>query len=520
MKKILITLIGIWATSQTYGQFAFFSQSFEVNNIKTQVSTLPVLFWNLQESVYEVPKNSGKKTVFASGLWLGGVSNGELHLAAETYRQSGTDFREGPVSSSYPDSIDWSYYRLWTFTKDQIEAFKQDFKNGTVDYNKYPGIPSWPAHGLMSKGQAVQLAPFVDVNNDGKYIPAQGDYPLIKGDKCVYFIFNDDVLHTETQGKAMKAEIHRMVYAFKGKNNHMDNTLFVDYTVYNRSIKTYDSTIAGIWTDFDLGQYADDYVGTDVSRNMVYGYNGDSDDEGPTGYRLTPPAQGVILLNQQLGGSMYYENDFTVYGNPTQPDHYWNYLNGTWKDDAPKTKGGRGYGGTEITKYSFDGDPCTNTGWWEGNALNTPGDRRILAAGNVFNFKPGDAYKMTVAYVYARATSGDHISSLCELKNAADAVKSYYELNKHDFFPTALSELKLDEKDVTLYPNPATDMATIKVANAGMIEVSILDISGKIIAQQHATDEVVFNTASISNGLYFVNIKTDKGSISKKLIIE
>lgn len=520
MKKTLFTLFGIWAALQTQAQSAFFYQSFEVNNIRTQVATLPVLFWNLQESVYEVPKNSGKKSVFASSLWLGGISNGELHLAAETYRQSGTDFREGPVSSTYPDSIDWAYYRLWTLTREQIDAFKQDFKNGSVDYNKYPAISSWPAHGLMSKGQSVQLAPFVDVNNDGKYIPAQGDYPLIKGDKCVYFIYNDDVLHTETRGKEMKAEIHRMVYAFKGKNNHMDNTLFVDYTVYNRSGKTYDSTIAGIWTDFDLGYYADDYVGTDVGRNMVYAFNGDSTDESSFGYGVTPPAQGVILLNQQLGGTMYYENDFTIYGNPTFPDHYWNYLNGTWKDDSPKTKGGRGYGGTETTKYSFDGDPCTNTGWWEGSSLNTPGDRRILAAGKVFNFKPGDAYKMTVAYVYARASSGNHISSVCELKNAADVVKSYYDLNRHDFFPTAINDLKLDEKDVILYPNPATEITTIKVTDGGLTEVRISDISGKVIAQQTAMNEVVVNTSSYSKGLYFVHIKTEKGSISKKLIIE
>ena len=41
---------------------------------------------------------------------------------------------------------------------------------------------------------------------------------------------------------------------------------------------------------------------------------------------------------------VYYNNDFTVIGNPSEGIHFYNYLRGIWKDNVPMTYGGDGHG--------------------------------------------------------------------------------------------------------------------------------------------------------------------------------
>jgi hypothetical protein len=53
------------------------------------------------------------------------------------------------------------------------------------NYEIPKGIKNWPAHGDVSKGQAANLAPFIDVDNDGVYSPELGDYPSIPGTRCL-----------------------------------------------------------------------------------------------------------------------------------------------------------------------------------------------------------------------------------------------------------------------------------------------------------------------------------------------
>ena len=44
--------------------------------------------WDLNDAQYEVPKDSGKHSIFAHDHWFGGVDDGgALRLAAMTYRQ-------------------------------------------------------------------------------------------------------------------------------------------------------------------------------------------------------------------------------------------------------------------------------------------------------------------------------------------------------------------------------------------------------------------------------------------------
>jgi len=97
----------------------------------------------------------------------------------------------------------------------------------------------------------------------------------------------------------MKIEIHGMAYAFDlPSDSAFNNTIFLNYKIFNRSQRTYYNTYLGIFTDLDIGYAYDDYVGCDVYRSSYFGYNGRPvDGTGQVyAYGNHPPAQSVTVL--------------------------------------------------------------------------------------------------------------------------------------------------------------------------------------------------------------------------------
>jgi hypothetical protein len=79
----------------------FGNANLDINNVRALINAPGDLFWDFVNPRFEVPKASGKHTIYAGNLWIGGLDTaGQLHLAAQTYRQNGTDFFQGPVSST------------------------------------------------------------------------------------------------------------------------------------------------------------------------------------------------------------------------------------------------------------------------------------------------------------------------------------------------------------------------------------------------------------------------------------
>ncbi|HSN49661.1 MAG TPA: hypothetical protein VLR52_00420, partial [Bacteroidales bacterium] len=292
----------------------------DINNVKALFRASGLQF--LEDSTqYEVPKGSGKYSIFSNSLWIGGKDDqGNLHLAAERYRQGPNtsqpmtkpDFYAGPVMDSVYYSVaqdsNWNY--IWNLKKADIEYHKAHYQD--AGYHLIYDILTWPGNGDTILGQAWQLAPFSDHNGDGIYNPSDGDYPSIRGDQAVFFIYNDDRgPHKETQGEKLRLEIHGMGYAFDmPEDTAMKNTVFLNYKIYNRSQKTYDSTYLGIFTDIDLGFAYDDFVGCDVERSMYFGYNGRPiDGSGQINeYGANPPAQAVTVLAGPYMDKDYLDN--------------------------------------------------------------------------------------------------------------------------------------------------------------------------------------------------------------------
>ncbi len=514
-----------------------------INKVSTPVLNRGDMFWDLQNGGYEVPKGSCKRAIFASALWMGGVTNNELHVAAQTYRQSGNDYFPGPLTigtASTDAATQQKFDRIWRINRQTIEEFKTKFADGKVTDGTYTvpeNLMSWPAHGDSANGYASKLAPFVDVNSDGKYNPMNGDYPKIKGDQMLFWIFNDNGgIHSETTGLPLKFEVHASAYGYtcddiqdNDSNTALNYTTFYQYDIYNRTNQTYDTVKYGIWTDIDLGNFNDDYIECNPSKNYAIGYNGDDDDEGMQGYGANPPAVGIAILDNHsntnnMSGFMYYNNDFSVKGNPSRPEHYWGYLNSKWKDGTFLTYGGDGKGGVDTASFMFPGnnDLAGRADWTERSSGNTPGDRRMLSTlsvpGQVLS---GDKHTIEYAIVYSRTTSGGATGSFNKLDTDIDKIRNWY---ANQSFPSCLdlttgikTTAPAQHQSLVVYPNPATQSIALQVSGlTPAATYQIMDITGRRLLSGNAHESV--SIAHLQSGVYFVVVTDGKQSYANKFI--
>ena len=206
------------------------------------------------------------------------------------------------------------------------------------------------------------------------------DIVPLYGDRNFYWIFNDKGnVHSESQGEPIGMEIRAQVFQFS-TNDEVNNMTFHNYVLINQGTQTLSDTYFGVWVDADLGNATDDYVGCDVQRGLGYAYNGDAFDEPSSdspGYGENPPAVGIdffegpyqdsdeidnpltevftdaidslgipyegigigygdgVVDNERFGMRrfVYYNNSGNnINGEPTTPLHYYNYMNGIWKN--------------------------------------------------------------------------------------------------------------------------------------------------------------------------------------------
>ncbi len=436
MKRILTILMLVPFLGFGQQTLSFNVDTLNTNGVKATVGT-GFLFTTLQNQNYEVPVGSGKHTIFNHNTWIGGIDDGgQLRLAAQTYHQGGSDLWGGPVSDSiHHNDIDMAPWdRTWKINKIEIDSHIINYSNGS--YVMPEAIENWPAHGDISMGQSQNLAPFVDVDNNGIYTPLNGDYPDILGDQTIYIIRNDiGNIHTESNGEKIGLEQHLMFYGYRCDNfPELNNTIFVKTTLYNRGVHNLSNTYIGLRTDIDLGNYLDDYISCNIPLNLGYTYNGDNDDEGVVGYGINPPAQGVLILNNTMNKFIQHGNSYnSSTGFPGTPQQFYNYLKGIWVDNTPMTYGGDGHGGNlaDTCSYMFPNntDPNFTTPWTEVTAGNVPSDRRFIMSNGPFTLDTNTSYTLEYAFVFAWDSTNTNGGSVPLLFNYTQNIQDFYDGN-------------------------------------------------------------------------------------------
>ncbi|MCB9251456.1 MAG: hypothetical protein H6605_03265 [Flavobacteriales bacterium] len=444
------------------------SADLDVNNVRTKIQNGGDMWWDLSNPKYEIPKIADQNTVrkhslFSGAIWVGGYDgvgqSGNLKLAAMTYRQTGSDFWPGPidpVTGNTDGTVCKAYDNIYKVEQKEITDHYENVLNGTPTLTE--GISSWPARTSLN---SPSIAPFFDANNDGVYSPLFGDYPVLQNsckgnlnlenkpedqpDQMLFFVYNDKGnIHSESGATPIGLELHTTAFAF-ATNDEINNMTFYTTTIINRGFTNLYDTYFGEWVDADLGNYIDDYVGCDVHRSLGFCYNGDDNDDGILGYGLNPPSVGIDFFEGpkkdttingkdttfELGMSkfVYYNNDFSNFGNPQLPIHFYYYLTGRWKNGNCMTCDGKsGQTGTNCTNYlfPFETDQNCAANWNERTAGNSPGDRRFLQTSGPFTLKPGAVNKLTVGVVWAKASSGGAEGSLNLLKLASDKAQSLF----------------------------------------------------------------------------------------------
>lgn len=554
----------------------------DINRVKALIMNRGDMFWDIALSgnaFYFVPSPQaslpyGPSSEFASALWIGGLdASNQLHIAAQTYRQNGNDFWPGPLDtlSGNADTLSAvNYDHIWKVSYTDINNFINQFNLGNVplSYTPTPDIVNWPAHGTGNK--AKNLAPFVDVNGDGIYNWQQGDYPKIKGDQALYFIFNDQLgNHQETGGLPLGVEIHCMAYAYGCPNvingrNELAYTTFYDYKIYNRSNNSYHDMYIAHRSNADLGNYIDDYIGSSVHDNLGFIYNADGNDQdfsGAPGYDTFPPACGRTILKGPIAPSNdFLDNDndsivdeigeqcllnvFNFFNNnigsfpiattwPSNSYHFYNYMRGYWKDSTNFTCGGNAYGGTTPTKIvypwlNYQNNPCTNN-WTESAAGNIAGDRGYNISSGPFNLPSKGQTEFELALVWSvdsSATSNVNIASANKLIQDARKIKSFY----NGAIPNCLQKINIGIKEnesinhlISLYPNPAQSYLQIKSdVDFGKCNYTIIDVTGRTVRAGNLSDlnQSLININELNAGIYFLNLNFDNHQSSIKKFVK
>jgi Secretion system C-terminal sorting domain len=518
MKKILLFFILI--TLHAIGQ------TLDANNVSARINNYGVQFIINDGGPiiagYQIPKNLSINRFLATSLWCGGNdSNGNLHLAAMQYGLIGNDFFPGPYSTTndYNSAIYQSTYgnSIWQVSRTEILDHLANFSSSS--HTLPPSIATWPANGVSGIGVAQNLAPFVDMNNNGMYEPLLGDYPDIRGDMAIYTIMNDaKAAHTESGGEIMGIEVHTMAYQFM-TNDYQDKTTYLHYRIFNRGVHSYSNFKMGLLWDPDIGSLSDDYVGCDTLQDLMYVYNKDNDDFNNG---INPPALGIQSLSKKM---MYFSSfptslsfPFTI---PSTPAEYYNYMNGLWTNGQPKYFGGDGSTGTVTTNYLFSGNPNIPNEWSEYSANNPEGDRRGLMIIEDEALPSGEYSCYDFAVLFAQEPGDNvtnHLTNVDSLISiAAQAKIDYNQSATFNCDVVTLGGNDLEKALFNVYPNPVHDFIHIsKNSEFEMTNMEVYDSYGKKFIIPSNWENGI-DVSAWSKGVYLIRITSSQGSFIKNI---
>src|SRR5690606_27073649 len=132
-----------------------------------------------------------------------------------------------------------------------------------------------------------------------------------------------------TLSEPLGMEVRVTAFA-SGQGGPLGYATFYRDEIQYRGAAPLDSAYVTFRVDPDLGNYVDDYIGSDTTRNLGFVYNSDDDDEEwQGGYGVAAPAQGVRYLETpgDLGMTVfghYFSNGDPRTGNvSTASDFYY-----------------------------------------------------------------------------------------------------------------------------------------------------------------------------------------------------
>ena len=526
----------IYIISQT-GSYAFL----ETNNIRARINANGIHFRRYidkNDHVSQFFVDQGR-TFCDFKLWIAGKDpSGVVHSAPSWY---GTnchfiryvyEYWPGPVSVNYPDDFNRLWERVWVISRHEIDHHRDYFND--PGYHMPEAIVNWPAHGDTSMGQARDLAPYVDYNDDNIYNPDKGDYPLIKGNQAIYFICNDDRdEETTSEMPVFRTEIHGMAYAYDcpGDSN-IHNTIFFQFKLFNRSDEIYNDVYVGANVEAMIGNHYDDYAGCDTSLHSFYGYNRKDADTGSYGFGNFPPAQALTFLNYPMNyfilhGGKSFPQQYNA--EPEIPSQYYNYLKGNWIDSSHITYGANGHGGNQPVNHIYYGEPENPYEWTMNSIGYYMAEDYCLGSTGPFTLQPGESIPLDFSITFARDYGGDNISSISLIKQRIRKIREFYQYN--DSMPclrpsTTLEPVENNYLLSSFSPNPFSTSTTLsfRLGKPENVRFTVYNVQSKIVytiedRRNAGEQRIEWNANGLPAGLYFYRLVAGDRIGSGKLVV-
>jgi hypothetical protein len=349
-------------------------------------------------------------------LMMGAMVNNQIRTSYGYSPPAFAEYSPGPLINGLPDTTYENYstkYKVYRIAKDwqsmRESPTKEQYRN---DYNNWPAELGAP------------------VDSSGK--------PLFLGDQTTWCVWNDvDTMDGRGYRVPLGAEVQMTTWSYSD-DPILQNVLFVKHTIINKSDT--------LWKDFYAGNYlygnvagAGSYAGMDSVLGLEYLYSWSSS-TNTFGPRI--PSFGYVSLQGPIvskpGGMAFnfgrYIPDavnlparggstFPVTGLYFIPPRLYLALSGLNPTDSSlyvdPTTG-------KSTRFTFTGDPVTNSGWTERTYYGTtrPNNREIMLSAGPVDVAPNDTVTIVGAYIAGRGK--DNFHSVAILKHFARYLKGIY----------------------------------------------------------------------------------------------
>lgn len=399
MKRIIFT-ISLFCIQQTNAQPCSPNALSSIENqfIKAGVGTMGDFYPGVIGGGIEYPKRTSveiangvkaKSPIFSAAIWLSSIENGNTKLSGHRYRSpiDKAHFFPGPIrlkdGTVHAQSCTL-FDKIWIVKKQNILSHILQWSSSTSPMaNVHSSIKDWPAKGnkqFTTVPIEDDLAPFIDVNNNGIYDPEYGDYPNIKGDEAHFAVMNDV---SANRSDAIGVELHILTYIYDSPIfNGVGTSIFHDCQVIKKTAGNAEDLIMSLFVDSDLGNYNDDYVGCDTISNTGYTYNADDYDDNTTvtGYLNNPPIVSTSFINRKMNSFAYFINGLGgAASDPITINSTRNFMQGKTNNGGTFTVSPDGITpGFPATRYLFFGNPSISSEWSMHSSNFTPRDLRYL----------------------------------------------------------------------------------------------------------------------------------------------
>ena len=402
--------------------------------------------------------------IYLDGVLVGGYTGDLLHVSGTIYSNglvSGYINADGNLTSGgdvrlYRIRKGWKSLTFDQVRQDAAEIYEKSISTVT-DADIQAVLDQYQAD--WNNWPTDLGAPFYDLDGDGVYEPVldedgdvsdDGDTPgLADADQVIWYVATDADVGTTSAlygCTPIGIEIQYTLWGYNQPGAALGQIIFKNVRVLNKGAADLTDAYISLWSDPDVGDYTNDFVGMDTTLSLMFSYNGVADDGDYAAYGLAPAAVGYDFFAGPIvesPGDTAISNLQKVPGYRNLPASSFGYFvaGGVWSDPGPygDTEAAREYynlmrgyaptddldnptpwwdlttGDSVMTKFPLSGDPVTGTGDLDAG----PADRRMLINAGPFTLKVGDQQDVVTAVIGGIGDS--YLSSVTAVKNT-DAV--------------------------------------------------------------------------------------------------